>query len=634
MQAFNSNIMMNKFNYILKIILAVILINACAKEQGIPFGNNKVELAAITIDTISYFHAYVSNQLISNGNKTISAHGFCWSTQPAPDITKDKVDLGNISSANSFSSLITNLQSNQKYYFRAYATISSGTVYGLQAEFTTLKTGKPVVISDSISNISYTSAVCIGTITSDSGLAVTSRGVCWSTSQNPVINDPHVSNGNGTGTFTGNISELTPNTTYYIRVYGTNEKGTSYGEQKTIVSRALTIPTLLTNEITNIKANSATSGGNITDDGGSTITSRGVCWNTSPNPIKSDAHTTDGNGSGAFSSNILGLVPYTTYYIRAYASNYSGTAYGNQATVTTLPNIAPMVTTSVITKIGDTYATGGGNVTSEGSSSVTSRGVCWSTYHGPTTDNSYTNNGNGEGSFISYISGLNSNTLYYVRAYAISSIGTAYGNEVSFTTTPPLIVTDADGNVYNTVTIGTQVWMASNLKVTKFNDYSAIPLVTDNTEWINLLTSGYCWYNNDETTYKDSYGGLYNFYSVNTGKLCPSGWHVPTDAEWSTLTNYLGGGSIAGGKLKEAGYTHWVSPNTGATDEYGFSALPGGYRRFDAEYLFINYYSTWWSSSAYNSSSAWDRAMFYDTATVLRGTNSFTNGFSVRCIKD
>jgi len=169
---------------------------------------------------------------------------------------------------------------------------------------------------------------------------------------------------------------------------------------------------------------------------------------------------------------------------------------------------------------------------------------------------------------------------------------------------PSGTMTDRDGNVYTSVTIGTQTWMVENLKTTKYKDGTDIPLVTDDTEWANLNTPGYCWYNNDAATYKNSYGALYNWYAVSTGKLCPTGWHVPTDAEWTTLTTYLGGESVAGGKLKELGTTHWTTPNTGATNETGFAALPGGYIYYDGTFDFIGNIGGWWSATEYYPPSA------------------------------
>lgn len=139
-------------------------------------------------------------------------------------------------------------------------------------------------------------------------------------------------------------------------------------------------------------------------------------------------------------------------------------------------------------------------------------------------------------------------------------------------------MTDQDGNFYKTVTIGMQVWMAENLKTTRFNDNTTIPLVSDSVEWIGSNTPCYCWYDNDADTYRVVYGALYNWYAIKTGKLCPKGWHVPSNEEWITLRTYLGGEEIAGGKMKETGTLHWQSPNAGASNFSGFTALPGGVR--------------------------------------------------------
>jgi uncharacterized protein (TIGR02145 family) len=199
-------------------------------------------------------------------------------------------------------------------------------------------------------------------------------------------------------------------------------------------------------------------------------------------------------------------------------------------------------------------------------------------------------------------------------------------------------VKDIDGNVYKTVTIGTQIWMAENLKTTKYNDGTAIPLVTDDAAWVNrdsiaFTTRAYYWYDND-ITYKNIYGALYNGYTVKTGKLCPSGWHVPTDAEWSELTNYLGGEGVAGGKLKEASITHWETPNTGATNETGFNALPGGYRFMDGTFQLVNGGGNWWSSTDYNTERTWFRGMNNNIEFVIKGPLEKPNGVSVRCVKD
>jgi uncharacterized protein (TIGR02145 family) len=176
--------------------------------------------------------------------------------------------------------------------------------------------------------------------------------------------------------------------------------------------------------------------------------------------------------------------------------------------------------------------------------------------------------------------------------------------------------------------------MAENLKTTKYNDGTAIPNVTDGTAWHALSTPAYCWYNNDAATNKATYGALYNWYTVNTGKLCPTGWHVPTDAEWTTLTDYLGGINVAGGKLKEIGTTHWSSPNTGATNETGFTALPGGSRVGYGYFGGIGSFGDWWSSSESSTYDAWYRNVDNGSSDVDRGDGNKFNGCSVRCVRD
>ena len=194
-------------------------------------------------------------------------------------------------------------------------------------------------------------------------------------------------------------------------------------------------------------------------------------------------------------------------------------------------------------------------------------------------------------------------------------------------------VTDIDGNVYKTVKIGNQWWMAENLKVTKYKDGSAIPNVTKGTLWNGLTTGAYCNYDNKESNVA-TYGRLYNWYAINTGNLCPTGWHVPTDAEWTTLIDYLGGTSVAGGKLKETGTTHWNSPNTGATNETGFTALPGGYRGINGAFFSIGYYGYWCSATESNANYAWYRYMDYNYSLVYRSISNKQYGFSVRCLRD
>jgi uncharacterized protein (TIGR02145 family) len=196
-------------------------------------------------------------------------------------------------------------------------------------------------------------------------------------------------------------------------------------------------------------------------------------------------------------------------------------------------------------------------------------------------------------------------------------------------------VTDYDGNSYNTVKIGDQVWMAENLRTTHYANGDPIEKVTDNTDWSNLTTGAYCWYGNDSATYENFYGKLYNWYTVaDSRKACPTGWHMPSDAEWTTLETYLGGSTVAGGKMKETGTTQWISPNTGATNESGFTALPGGGRGSSGGFLNIGGCGYWWSSTEDSSANAWDRYVNYNTSAVNRFALDKKSGISVRCLKD
>jgi uncharacterized protein (TIGR02145 family) len=211
---------------------------------------------------------------------------------------------------------------------------------------------------------------------------------------------------------------------------------------------------------------------------------------------------------------------------------------------------------------------------------------------------------------------------------------TENGSLVPTWTNPvPSIVSDIDGNIYHTIVIGAQVWLIENLKTTRFNDGTPIPNVTDNTAWGALTTPGYCWYQNNVAN-GATYGALYNWHAVNTGRLAPKGWHVATDAEWTTMGNFLGGDAVAGGKLKEAGLAHWLTPNTGATNETGFSALPGGYRYGNGSFNYQGYSGLWWSASEDNASDAYYRYLSYGYDSLARDSYYKSCGFSVRLVRD
>ena len=314
----------------------------------------------------------------------------------------------------------------------------------------------------------------------------------------------------------------------------------------------------------------------------------------------------------------------------------------------------PTVTTTAATIITSATATSGGTVsTSGGGNNVTERGVCFNTSPNPTIFNLKVPSGSGAGSFISILSGLDPSTTYYVRAYATKSTGTTYGNQISFITLPNYgSVTDIDGNVYNTITIGSQVWTLENLKTTRYRDGTLIPDVTGNTAWAALTSGAYCNYDNDEGNVA-TYGRLYNWYAVaDAHNLAPAGYHIPSLAEWDILRNYLGGVNVAGGKAKEAGLAHWLAPNTGADNSSGFTALPSGvrylisdpaYTVYPADYEHLGSTGDWWTSSDYASNPGNAPFIEVDNTSIHMYRQSFgpgigyydkRTGYSVRCVKD
>ena len=335
-----------------------------------------------------------------------------------------------------------------------------------------------------------------------------------------------------------------------------------------------------------------------------------------------------------------GLIPGTTYTYRVYSNNSVGNSltYSNELTLTTTSLVVlPVLTTTAVSSITDNTAVSGGNITSDGGAAITSRGVCWNTSPNPTIAlTTKTSNGSGTGNYSSNLTGLSANTTYYVRAYATNSVGTAYGAELSFTTSnvPNTTVTDIDGNTYQIVTICNQKWTKSNLNVSRYRNGDVIPQVTDATQWATLTTGAWCYYANT-TSNGTTYGKLYNWYAVNDPRgLAPAGWHIATDSEWNQLSSCLGGDAVAGGKLKEAGTAHWQSPNTGATNSSGFTALPGGSRGYDGQFSFIGTGGFFWISTETNANNASIIDLGYTENYLFMNQYNKKDGLSVRLIKD
>lgn len=319
------------------------------------------------------------------------------------------------------------------------------------------------------------------------------------------------------------------------------------------------------------------------------------------------------------------------FFIGLLVLGMSGCHKSNEST---LPTIS--VTTDSVTNITQNTARSGGTVMDPGNT-VFQRGVCWSTGPYPTILEGKTIDGNGNGSFTSSLTLYVPGTKYYLRAYAKNEYNTHYGQCLSFITTgtPGDTLTDIDGNVYHTISIGEQTWMMENLKTTKFSNGDPISYVTDGKTWSGLTAPAYCNMFGDTTVFH-TYGRMYNGYAVKDSRgIAPVGWHVPSAVEWQSLIDFLGGNSVAGGKLKEGGFANWTTPNFGATNEYHFTGLPGGGRnagyngRFDGQF----YNGYWWSSTE-TTLCLWVYSLYFESSSIGKQYLGLQNGFSVRCVKD
>ena len=525
----------------------------------------------------------------------------------------------------------------------------------------------PSVMTSTVQITDSWTATTGGTITNDGGATIQDKGVVWNVVSGPTIdlNMGYTSEGKGSGSFTSIIGVLTVNIRYYVRAYAINKAGIAYGNEISFIftrpeppPSSYVLPRISTKAATEIRAGSALSGGVVVFEGTPAYTSCGVCWSTHNEPTINDNISSGSLNSLNYSVSLKNLEGSTLYYIRAYATNKAGTSYGNVVSFTTLKKGFPVVLLTNITNIDLTSASCDGNVISDEGLEVSDRGMCWSKNPDPVIGLDTTLNGNGQGKYRSSLKGLSPGIKYYVRAYAINSAGTAYSDIYRFNTIDTgLTVKDGEGNLYNTVQIGDQTWLSSNLRAAK---YTSGDTIIDQ-----------CAYNNNEA-YVAAYGRLYS-RSVATMKTgaCPVGWHVPTSDEWRSMakflvdggftfdgstpsfTNYIGQGNNKLAKSLVADSDWDYSDVQGSPGNYdyiekinasGFRALSAGQRYIDGSFMYMGSFCYWWNSDVGES---WyvqpggfayikDRTMWqvsYDSPHLAE-ISGYNNSVSIRCVKD
>ncbi len=611
-----------------------------ANLQGTGYGNELVfktdsvslpTVLTVAVSDVTFTAATAYGTAEEDGGLPILKKGFCWGLTSKPTLSDSKVELG--PGKGDFEATFSGLNPG-----RSYATNTLGTAYGNEIEFTTDSVSLPTVLTLSMTDISHRSAKGHGRIVDDGGSAIQNKGFCWGTDPSPTIAGAKAEEGPGGVDFESSITGLAPSTSYYLRSFATNANGTAYGNEITFVTLSISIPSLSTLSVSKVGADCAVVNGRIYSDGGDSITSRGFCWGTTSKPTTEGNKLESGKGVGDFSGTIKGLSPGTNYFLRSYASNSAGTAYGNEITFTTVNITPPVIGSLSMSSVGSSRAWGNSTVSSDGGTQVTSRGICYGQSPNPTVDGSKILLGSGTGNFGGAIKGLIPGRKYYLRSFAINSKGISYSTEIAVTT--PALLSDIDGNVYNTTTIGNQTWMAESLRTTRYKNGDPVINLANATDWKNSTSGAWAYYENN-SSYNIPYGKLYNWYAaVDQRNICPEGWHVSTSPDWHTMFLSLGAKEpfiyyrdILAPKIRIEGTEYWGVINKDATNESGLSGLPGGWRNVDGSFDFLLNRTWFWTATEYNITSSYGIDL-QPEHLIGEGPMSKIFGLYVRCVKN
>ena len=473
------------------------------------FSTLQPSVPTISIDSIGDIwdtHAKAFINLSFDGGTPISKMGICWGTQPNVTIQDNKKEAQTTTSVFD----ITSLQPNTTYYIRAYAENKKGVSYTEEKSFITF--ALPEVQTSDITDIQLTSALLAGSLIFDGNDAATVAGFCWGRSSEPTLLGNHQELKVTNNSFSYALSNLEDETQYFVRAYARNKIGVVYGEEKSFTTQSAVIPTVITTDATNISYTTATVGGTITSDGGADITERGVCYSTTVNPTIENTKITSGTGTGTYTINLTELTDSTTYYVRAYAINKKGISYGKNVSLMTKPKELATISTVSVTEVTSYSAVVSVLITSDGGTSIIESGFCYSTSNIPNISNTKIVNTSLKSDFSCQIIGLQKNTTYYIRAYAINAIGVAYSDAITIQTINPI----ENGHEY--VDLGLSVkWATMNIGAVSPEDYG------------DYFTWG-------EIEPKDEYrSGNYKWYNWRSGKFTKYG----TDSEVGVVDHKL-----------------------------------------------------------------------------------------------
>ncbi|MDB4494088.1 hypothetical protein N9233_02755, partial [Flavobacteriales bacterium] len=575
-----------------------------------------VDAAVVLSDTSAALSASFSGS-------GVEASGFAW----AEDYTTTPQQGNDTGTSSPIADTLTGLDAGTFYYFSAYAVKEAEYFYGDTLSLLTM----PGITTDAADELTTVSATLNATFSADS---ITAQGFVWG-SQADLSDGASVSadTTGGSTTIEYAVSGLTPGKVRYVSAYATNASGTTYGDTIAL----LTSPGITTDAADELAAVSATLNATFSAD---SITAQGFVWGLQADLSDGANVSADSTGgSTAIEYSVSGLTPGTIHYVSAYATNASGTTYGDTIALLTSPGI----TTDAADELTAESATLNSTFSAD---SITAQGFVWGLQSDLSDGTNVSADTTGGSTAIEYaLTGLTEDATYYFSAYATNASGTTYGDTLSFVAQQApcgdLTSVSYEDYDYDIVVIGTQCWFKENLRNEKYNDGSAIPTELNDAAWSTTTDGAVAVYNNDETAYLADYGRLYNWYAVNTGNLCPSGWHVPTNVEYVTLEMSLGMSESeaygTGGRGTDQGTQMKSSPEDNpswdGTNTSGFSGLAGGSRSNDGDFDSGGNTGYFWSASAVGTF-AYRRALAGGNAQVNGGSNKQRYGLSVRCVRD